>query len=292
MGEKKLYLYLRDEDYGKRMLGSFSAKNNPSLRVELVTKSKDFWENRAGEPSENTMWLTDDKEGQKTDKGVENSLIILDEKTDFSIGRISFLQKSEGIYNDLLNVMDLAVPEADAAGFDLPGGVYVVFAPKGGGDEISYQMTQELSKEGSCLYVSMTEFPVFKGELNSGEFKHLGELFFRLGQKNYADVVREMTSEYDQAKRLPGIMHFRDLSDITGEDIQKFAKRISGETDFKNIVILCEKMEILLAIGDVCTRIILVADSDEIHTLYDRFNRYLRVEQKEYLLDITEQKEV
>ena len=286
MREKKLYLYMRDNDYAKRMLKNFSAKNRLDLRVELMTERDGFWESRAGGQSD-TMWLTDDIEGEKTDAGEPSSLIILDERTDIKRLKIGYVQRADDIYKDLLEIMDMKSPMQDAGAINDTGGLCVVFAPKGGGENACDVLAERSINNGRCIFVSLSEFPVFGGDTYAeGETKHLGELFFRLGG-NAKEVISELTIEYGKISRLPGVIHFRDLYDVTREDVAFLAKSLVYESGFENIIILCERMDLLMAVAEFTSRVYLVGSDADYDEIYVRYIKYLRVENRENIIEKT-----
>ena len=250
MREKKLYLYMRDNDYAKRMLKNFSAKNRLDLRVELMTERDGFWESRAGGQSD-TMWLTDDIEGEKTDAGEPSSLIILDERTDIKRLKIGYVQRADDIYKDLLEIMDMKSPMQDAGAINDTGGLCVVFAPKGGGENACDVLAERSINNGRCIFVSLSEFPVFGGDTYAeGETKHLGELFFRLGG-NAKEVISELTIEYGKISRL------------------------------------CERMDLLMAVAEFTSRVYLVGSDADYDEIYVRYIKYLRVENRENIIEKT-----
>ena len=100
-------------------------------------------------------------------------------------------------------------------------------------------------------------------------------------------MISELTLEYGKISRLPGVIHFRDLYDVTREDVAFLAKSLVYESGFENIVILCERMDLLMAVGEFASRIYLVGSEANYDEIYERYTKYLRVENCESIVEKT-----
>ena len=100
-------------------------------------------------------------------------------------------------------------------------------------------------------------------------------------------MISELTLEYGKISRLPGVIHFRDLYDVTREDVAFLAKSLVYESGFENIVILCERMDLLMAVGEFASRVYLVGSDADYDEIYARYIKYLRVENRENIIEKT-----
>ena len=290
MGEKKLYLYLRDEEYGRKLQKYITSRHHPELRVEMMTEREIFWESRAySNENDKENWLTDDKERMAYDRGDKSSLILLDERSDIDARKISYLQRSKGIYTELLTVLKLSELRSPDNSENCPApGVYGVFSPDNKADILAPLLSQEFGQYGKTLYLSLSEFPVFYEQKDEdSEDAHstsLGELIFKLGSKEFKEEVDRIAVKYGNCRRLPGVAHYRDLTDIR-DDMSRFVERLAGECELDYIVICIDHVCDLFALSEKI-KIIYVSDKSKTDkTQGEIFVNYAKVEHKESVIE-------
>ncbi|MEE3467555.1 MAG: hypothetical protein VZQ83_03860 [Eubacterium sp.] len=237
MGEKKLYLYVCDDEYGKRLLRYLNSHRHPTLRVEMVTERERFWESRSQRKSNDEYWLTDDVSGSLADPGDRSTLWMLADRSDGDRHRIGYAKKAPELLRELMGIMALT-DVADRPSGAPPPGVYGVYSPGEEGTVTAALLSQELGTYGACIYVNLCEFPVFYTSESVGEKNNLGELFFRLESKDYKGLVEQSQITYGKATRLPTVSHYRDLWDVGDEDRRIFFRRLTEECDRTYVVVL------------------------------------------------------
>lgn len=280
MGEKKLYMYMNDTEYGKRLQRYLNVNRHPLLRVEMVTERDSFWNGRQQGSGKDEYWLTDDVSGAVEDRGDPASLMVLDDHTDERSRRFSCRMKAENICMVLLSAMSL---ELEAKGdVNAPmHGIYGVYAPWGEeGSVASALLSQRLAGYGESVFLNLSEFPVFYGNEDDAD-SHLGELFFRVDSPEFASVVTRAKKNYGYAVRLPGVSHYRDLWDIDTGDMDKFMSRLRNDCGFKYVVVLFNDVRGALPMADMMTGIFFVRRKSDRKDPYERWLRYAKTEKKQ-----------
>ena len=173
MEKIKLFLYLTDVEYGKRLLRFLSGRKNAGFVPELVTSDEGI----SGAPDgamREAVILTDEKNERRAVSLAERGqgrVICLSEEPGRRKGKIFQYQKAEGIYRELLEQMGLTEEAGEACGGEdtEERGVYFVFAPGvSGGTLLAVLLAQYLGKQGQCLYLSLAALPLYYGEENGG----------------------------------------------------------------------------------------------------------------------------
>ena len=280
MREKKLILYLRDEEYGKRLLRFLNGRRHPLLRPMMVTDREEFWRSREEhERTEDICYLTDDVSGELTNPGGA-VLLWLVEVTDLERHRIGICQKADRLYADLLQGIGLPGEEDRPSGAPPPG-VYGIYSPGEEGSVAAALLSQELGSYGSCLYVNFREFPCFYTAEREEHTEHLGELFFRLDSSGYDDLVKRVSVAYGAAMRLPTVAHYRDLWDIGERDREHFYRRLQQECGLSYIVVLCADVREAIPLAETATRFLVVTRAGRGDAVFRRWQRYVKTEKAE-----------
>lgn len=263
MEDVVLFLYLREEEYGRRLLRFFLNKKNPWLHPELITE-KQHLVRRVSLREERLAVLTDDRTVQADEK-VE--IIYLSNEQDREQKKIFQYQKAEGIYQELLVLLELKQGETEKRGaLKRAEGIFSVFSPGGRGTTcISVYLSQYLGSHGKCLYLSITGFPLYY----SGEFqrqpefqrKGLSELLFSLSGKGFSERVEEVKEIFGTAWMLPPPRHYKDILDCTPEEWRQFLTRLREECGYDSIVVeLGQLMEYTFDYLELSDRIFLLEE--------------------------------
>jgi len=233
-----LLLYLRDEEYGKRLLRFLSGKKNPGVYLELVTARKRV-ENRVGTEKQKVVILTDYQEIEEDEK---RTVIYLCSEQNREKNRIFQYQKAEGIYQELVKLLSLENTESKEKEGGGKNGVYCVFSPEGMGSTlISVMLSQYLGNYGKCLYVSLSGFPLFyeeelKVEPNFSE-RGLGELLFSVEQEGFVELEQEIRQRFGNGYFISPMAHFKDTLDCRVSEWQLFLKRLQEECGYNSVVV-------------------------------------------------------
>lgn len=289
-----LLLYLRDVEYGKRLLRFLLQKKNPRLHPELVT-AKSKMEFRVGTDSEKFVVLTDDPEICEDGK---RNVIFLSSQQNRVQKKIFQYQKAEGIYKELLwqlrlETADPSLPEEK----EVTGErniVYAVFSPETAeGTGMAVVLTQYMAEKGKCLYLQMSGLPVyFDGELNpEPDFsaKGMGELLFLLEQEDFAEQVKKYSRRFGKADMLPPMTHFKDLLDCRPKDWEQFLRRLKEDCGYDIIVVeMGQIYEFFLDIMEKADQILFLQPPGCLGRIRRAvFQRYCQIEGKDELLSRT-----
>jgi hypothetical protein len=290
MKEVILLLYLKDEKYGKRLLRYLSGKKNPLLHPELVTL-KERIDMRTASESEELAVLTD-YAGVQENNG--RKVIYLSAEADKSQKKILKYQKAAGIYKAVLELLELnPVPEVRAVKEPegRSGGIFCLLDPEGtGAAALAVLLSQYLGKQGKCLYLNLTGFPLYYGEKlqEKPDFsaKGLGELLFCMDREELAERMERLVKPFGSAQMLAPFPHFKDLLDCGAGEWRGLLQRLQAECGYDSIVMeagqlfeytldLMEQSDYayLLESSGICGRI-----------RTEVFWQYCRLEQKEGLI--------
>lgn len=261
MKEVTLLLYIREEAYGRRLLRFLLNKKNPWLHPELVTEQYHV-EKRVCPKGERLAVLTDSWAVQEDGK---KEIIYLANEPDRDRKRIFQYQKAEGIYTELLTLLNLK-PEQETAKCDVEKaeGIYSVFSPEGiGTTVVSIYLSQYLGCHGTCLYLSVAGFPVYYGEDIQGnpdfEKEGLSELLFSVMQEQFPERERKIRQSFGSAYMVPPMRNFKDILDCKPKEWRYFLKRLRADCGYDSIVVeLGQLMEHTLDYMEMSDRIILL----------------------------------
>ena len=279
MTEKKLILYIADEEYARRMLRYLSGHRQPGLQIERVTEREDFWQRRKRDAGEKSLyWITDDRDGCLRDPRGMDHRILLAEENNEKRRQISFCIRADALQREILKYMEISgVPETQQGA--PPTGVYVVFSPYG--EEASVAavlLTQELALYGSCAFVNMSAFPHFYERSGVAGSHSLGELFFRLEGENYEALVREACIPFGGAVRLPAVSHYRDLWDMDDVDRKRFLERLGSDCHMPYLVVHFNDIREALPAVPFATRFVLIRRENDPDASEERWLKYARTE--------------
>ncbi len=289
MEDIRILLYLDEEAYGQRFLRFLSGKKDPRIHPELVTE-KDMLLRRVGISSQRIVVLTDDESVYEDGK---REVILLAGEQDGPKKKIFQYQRAEKIYEQLLALlhMEKAVSREDAA----KEGVIMLFSPDGGDrTETAVLLSQYLGKQGKCLYISLSGFPVYYGSEYEKEPSFLtpglGELLLCPGQEFLADKLSHFVQPFGSADMLAPLPHYKDLLDCSIEDWRHLLDWLRNEGGYDSVVVevgqLFETLLDLLELGD---RILIFNGKDAIGKVRGKvFCHYCQMEQRNSLLERAE----
>lgn len=253
-----LLLYVREEDYGRRLLRFLLGKKNGFLHPELVT-DETMLQNRVGLPTQKIVVLTDREiavgEGEK-------EVIYLTGRREYKGKSIYQYQKAESLYKELLGELGIGEKGPAEALSDIrmqKEGIWFFFSTDGAGLTAAAVMAaQYFAQSGNCLYINLAEFPVwFDGALcEKPDFQAAGtgELLFMSEDREFIRREKEVRKTMGNAYFLPPFHHYKDLFDSTKEDWQQMFRRLRSDCGYDYIVVelgsLKEHTLDLLSLGD------------------------------------------
>jgi hypothetical protein len=259
-----LLLYVKDVDYGKRLLRFLAGKKNPRLHPELVT-TKSSVEYRIVTEGEELVVLTDFGGIRENE---QRKVIYLANKQDREKREIFQFQKAEEIYRELLwqlQLQPMEKPGTEKRTEVAEDGVYCVLAPGGeGATMFSVMLCQYLGNQGNCLYLCLSGFPVFyEGELQSRpDFGRVGmdELLFSSGQKDFEEKEKNLRCPFGKGWMLPPMPHFKDLLDCKPEDWSHFLELLQ-QCGYDSIVVeMGQLYEHTLEVLELANRVLIVQE--------------------------------
>ena len=286
-----MLLYLRDVEYGKRLLRFLLQKKNPRIHPELVT-AKNKMEFRVGADPERFVVLTDDPEIREDGK---RKVILLSSQQNRMQKKIFQYQKAEGIYQELLWQLRLEPEEhpvpVEKAETGVGDMVYAVFSPEAEeGTGMAVVLSQYMATKGKCLYLQMSGLPVyFAGSLDmKPDFgaRGMGELLFLLRQESFAEQMQQCCRRLGKADMLPPMTHFKDLLDCRPEDWEYFLRRLKDDCGYDSVVVEMGMIyEFFLDIMEKADRILFLQSPGCVgHIRRAVFRRYCQTEGKDDLL--------
>lgn len=285
-----LLLYVREEDYGHRLLRFLLAKKNRFLHPELVTDEKMLW-NRVGTQAQRIVVLTDREMMVKEEK---REIIYLSAQRGNERKSVYQYQKAESLYRELLVKLGIEEgktdePLSDSAAHS--GGIWFFISTDGIGLTAAAVMAaQYLALHGKCLYINLTEFPVWFGETlcekPNFQLAGAGELLFMSEDREFIRREKEVRKELGKAYLLPPFHHYKDLLDSTKEDWQEMFHRLRSDCGYDSIVVelgsLTEHTLDLLSLGD---KILLFNQKGMLGDIrFHVWEQYCRMEKSEELL--------
>lgn len=253
--ETVLFLYVHDEEYGKRFLRFLLQKKHPMLCPELVTHYEMILD-REETAFQQVVVLTDDK---KVYEEEERTVILLGDEQSREKRKIFQYQKAEDIYDELLvqiGVEKVSISQEGTA-CDTKGVYAICSASRQESTVVSVMLSQYLGHRGNTLYLNLSEFPYyFGGELRKeADFakKGIGELVFLSDRERFPDQMENCEIPFGKAKMLCPMPYYKDLLDCTAEDWQVILERLQKECGYEHIIIqMNELMEDSFPIMEVC----------------------------------------
>lgn len=289
MADLVLLLYFREEDYGKRFLHFLMKKRHPGIHPELVT-GKDRLVQRTAMTEKPLVILTDDASVQE---GGKQNVILLAGEQDRERKKIFQYQCAEGIYQELLTQLGLeGVPQQCPAEKQKRKGVVMLFSPEGSGVTVtSVMLSQFLGRQGKCLYLCLSAFPVFySGELQkepAGPVPGLEELLFCADNGLSQETIGSLVQKFGSADMIAPLCHFKDILDCSLEDWRRLFCALCTEGEYDTVVVeigqVFESVMELLELGD---SVWLLGRGDALGKIRDaEFRRFCHMEKREQLLE-------
>lgn len=278
-----LLLFFQDETYGKRLLRFLTGKKNPALHAELITEkehleTKNEWKDRE------LVVLTDYAGIKENDR---RKVIYLSGESDRAKNRIFMYQKADSLYQNLLDSLKL---QQCTGGTAVKKGLFCLLDPGGSSSALAVLLSQYLGKQGKCLYLNLTGFPLYYGsELREEpEFsgRGMGELFFCMDEEHLAEHAGTLAIPFGYAEMMAPFPHFKDLLDCGIREWDSLLLRLRTECGYDSIVIeLGQLFEYTLGLMAQSEFPCLIETPDlcgRIRTAV--FRQYCRLEQKEELI--------
>ncbi len=278
-----LLLFIQDEAYGKRLLRFLAGKKNPSLYPELITEREHLKKKNEFEDKELVV-LTDDAGIKENDR---RKVIYLSGEGVRTNNRIFMYQRADGLYQDLLEILKL---QRHSGGIMVKKGLFCLLDPGGDSSALAVLLSQYLGKQGKCLYLNLTGFPLYYGSGLEEEPKFsergLGELFFCMDEEHLAEHVSALAKPFGYAEMMAPFPHFKDLLDCGIREWDSLLLRLRKECGYDSIVIqLGQLFEYTLGLMAQSEFPCLIGSTDlcgRIRTAV--FRQYCRLEQKEQLI--------
>lgn len=284
-----LFVYVREEEYGKRFLRFLLRKKHPRLHPELVTRYE-VVNHRVETERQKIVVLTDDRKVYEEEK---RQVILLSDEQSRENGKIFQYQQADEIYDELLvqiGIEKQTVCVETKQSYEK--GVYCICSPSRQDSTVmAVMLSQYLACYGSTLYINLSEFPYYFEEqlLKKPNFcqKGIGELIFLTDRKRFKEREAQCHISFGNANMLPSMPYYKDLLDSTADDWQEILQRLQKECGYEKIVIqINELMECSLAVME---------KSDYTWFLYPRckmgeiekevFSHYCQLEKREALLE-------
>ena len=290
MEDVTLLLYLKDVEYGKRLLRFLVQKKNPGLHPELVTSGNGM-EFRIGMGTGGLVILTDDPTVHGDEK---RKVINLSNVQDRTKGKIFQFQKAEKIYQEILWQCRLEEKKEPAGSRreEISGQekIFVVFSPNAAdATEFSVILSQYMAQGGRCLYLQLSGFPVYSVAEPEAEVPlsgGMGDLMFMLEQEDFAERAGEFSLPFGRAEMLPPFAHFKDLLDCRPEDWKRFLERLQKECGYDSIIVeMGQVFEHFLDLMERADRILFLQVPGVMGRVQRAvFRRFCHTEKKEDLL--------
>ncbi|MBR0119217.1 MAG: hypothetical protein IJM01_03700 [Eubacterium sp.] len=274
MVDKSIVVYITDEEYAVRLIRALNRRKPPGVIIERVTEREAFWRSRESITEDGArFWLTDEEGSSVKDPGTGRALIRLSGKSDNKYNTLSFCQDIRHFAKELFEMMGCSGPEVMSADGPVQG-IYGIYAPCGDAGQLCAAiLSQELAIYGSCLYVNTGAFPMLYVREDAEEKRHLGELFFRLSGKGFSELELKLERDYGVAKRLPTIVHYRDLWDIDEREFGVFLKKLKGECKKSFVVVYFNDIREAMPMVSVCDSFYLV-EGKAYEAVGERWKRY------------------
>lgn len=278
-----LLLFTRDEAYGKRLLRFLAGKKHPSIYPELITEKEQLVSKNELEDKELVV-LTDYAGIKENDR---RKVIYLSGENDRTKNKVFMYQKADSLYRELLDILRL---RQNTGGVPVKKGLFCLLDPGGGSSSLAVLLSQYLGKQGKCLYLNLTGFPLYYGsELREQpEFSErgLGELFFCMDEEHLAEHAEALARPFGYARMMAPFPHFKDLLDCGIREWDSLLLRLRTECGYDSIVIeLGQLFEYTLGLMAQSEFPCLIESPDlcgRIRTAV--FRQYCRLEQKESLI--------
>lgn len=286
-----LLLHFREEDYGRRFLRFINGKKHPQIHTELVTDREKALR-RVGKATDRLVIVTDDETMEEDGK---RELILLTGEQNRKEKKIFQYQCAEKIYDELTALLGIEKKMPERVEPEQGEGVVILFSPEGIPlTELAVLMSQYLGKQGRCLYICLSGFPIYY----AGEFQKepdyqtpgIGELMLCPAEEMLHDKLQQLVRTFGSAEMLPPFSHYKDMLDCTADDWKLFLERIRKEGRYDSVIVemgtLFESMTDLLEFAD---RLFVVGREDAFGKLRtEAFRRYCRMEKKDSIVAMAE----
>ncbi len=239
MGQRKIFIYMTDLDYGSRLARYLTSQYKSGIEVELLTGGRDKADVR-----EEDIALSDDP------KKLENlkcqTVLFVKTPEEKGKNKIFKFRSREEIYSDLL---ELTGTKEGYKGNSPPkeSGIIVVFAPEGGDEKtlLALKKAGELSHNNRVLYISLCGFPVFfdpswkdgGGQRDTKFSPGITELMLRAEGEDFTHELENMAFPLGKIWTITPVSHYKDLLDFALEDICKFMRGLKAQSMFETVVL-------------------------------------------------------
>lgn len=230
----KLYIHIKENGYGEKLMRFVAGQQNPYIEVELLTEMKE-----KTKFERNEFLVSDDPEVLQ---GSGCNTVQIVKSLDEEAGNNIFMyQNREKIYEKLLEAAGAAEWKRKEKR-NAETKVICVFSP-GGGDErtaLALYKARKSAEQAKVLYISLCEFPVFAGE-SFGERSDvskagLSELISCAGSSTFEEKLKELVFQKGHIWMVAPAENYKDLLDYPVQEMMQFMQKMKEQKAF-NIVI-------------------------------------------------------
>ncbi len=232
MEKIKLYIRIKEDGYGEKLMKFIAEKQNPYIEVGLLTTLGEKTEFR-----HNDFVVSDDFESIK---GLRCNTIEIVKSPDAEMEKTLFMYQSrEKIYHKLLGLTGAGEWKKEKEK-DRNTRMICVFSP-GGGDErtfLALHKALESAEWGKTLYISLCEFPIFAGENEKDGVKMpgLSELILCAKSNVFYEKLEELAFLKGTVWMVAPAGHYKDLLDYPLEEMMQFAKKVREQRLFDVVI--------------------------------------------------------
>lgn len=257
-----ILLYMRDEQYGEKLLTAFCEKEQGENVFSLITRESmlEEWKHKAD------CILSD----QMRPKDVETRWMWLCEQPN-----------QDGIYRyQRASKILEAVVGRQISTKERPCNWVGVFGVDGiSGSQAAAEMTEMMAKKGKTVYLNLTSLPtLLEGEYPEG-MKGLSELLF-------GERLEETSFAWKGALAVYPFAHYMDLMDLRGEEVANLLQQLQTREQVEYVVVeMSQLWEGMLDVMACLDQIYLVGKDTAMNRIkIGVFKRYCRVENRENLI--------
>lgn len=230
----KLYIHIKENGYGEKLMRFIAGQQNPYIEVELLTKLGEKREFRHSD-----FVISDDCESME---GLGCNTIEIAKSPDAEMENKLFMYQSrEKIYQKLLGLTGAGEWKREERK-SADTRIICVFSPGGGdqGTSLAFHKAMEYAESGKALYISLCEFPIYAGENTDAtvgaERPGLSELILCAESSAFHEKLGELAFPAGAVWMVAPAGHYKDLLDYPPPEMMQFAKRMREQKLFDVII--------------------------------------------------------
>lgn len=236
MKQKRIYICMENQGYGKRLERYIAEQNNPCIEVELLTEMKDKIN------FDRQDFVISDKETFLADLNCQ-SVLLAKQAVEDGGNKIFMYQGRTEVYKQLLRIIGSEFVEEECQGENENSKVVCIFSPEGGDTKTLLAVDRALKKTGRerVLYISLCGFPVFFQEEIS-EKPDLGregvsELLLCANSDMFCRKLEELAFTVGSISMIAPAGHYKDLFDYSLEEILNFMEHLKEQDLYDTVII-------------------------------------------------------